>query len=111
MLEHWPQGLQIGFPNSLVFFFFKALGANIRPWSSAFIRNLGQIEKTFYTSIFTPTVKPLGLISTFEPIEMLDLSWTLAFDSLCKVGLSAKELLFLPTHPKPLQKPKLDKKK
>jgi hypothetical protein len=25
MLEHWPQGLQIGFPNSIVFF-FSALG-------------------------------------------------------------------------------------
>jgi hypothetical protein len=26
MLEHRPQGLQIGFPNSIVSFFFSALG-------------------------------------------------------------------------------------
>jgi hypothetical protein len=58
MLEHWPQGLQIGFTNLMVSFF--SLGANTRPRSSAFISNLGQIEKIFSISALTPSVKPLG---------------------------------------------------
>jgi hypothetical protein len=33
----------------------------------------GQIEIFFSLSALTPSVKPLGLISTFAPIEMLDL--------------------------------------
>jgi hypothetical protein len=71
MLLHWPQGLQIGFPNSRISFF--------QPWgqykviSSAFINNLGQIENISSSSALTPSVKPFGLISTFAPIEMLDL--------------------------------------
>ncbi len=84
MLEHWCQGInkcwnidpkgcklasQICCP-------FFSLGANTRPQCSAFISNLGQIEKLFSMSALTPTVKPLGLISTFAPIGMLDLSWT-----------------------------------
>jgi hypothetical protein len=47
MLEHPPQGLQIALPNLMVSF------------SSI--------------SALTPSVKPLGLISTFAPIGMLDL--------------------------------------
>jgi len=50
------------------------LGANTRPSSSAFIRNLGQIEKIFSISALTLSVKPLQLISTFAPTGMLDLS-------------------------------------
>jgi hypothetical protein len=34
---------------------------------------LGQIEKSFSILALTPNVKPLGLISTFAPIGMLDL--------------------------------------
>jgi hypothetical protein len=34
----------------------------------------GQIEKIFSISALTPNIKPLGLISTFAPIRMLDLS-------------------------------------
>jgi hypothetical protein len=34
---------------------------------------LGQIKNIFSISALTPSVKPMGLISTFEPIEMLDL--------------------------------------
>jgi hypothetical protein len=31
MMEHWPQGLQIGFPNAMVsFFFFKSLGGPLQ---------------------------------------------------------------------------------
>jgi hypothetical protein len=33
----------------------------------------GQIEKFFSVSALTPSVNPLGLISTFAPIGMLDL--------------------------------------
>jgi hypothetical protein len=41
-----------------------------------FISNFGQIEKDFYFSIstLTPSVKPLGRISTVAPKGMLDLS-------------------------------------
>jgi hypothetical protein len=37
-------------------------------------RYLGQIEKKNSISALTRSVKPLGLISTFAPIGMLDLS-------------------------------------
>jgi len=40
----------------------------------AFISNLGQIENILSIPALTPSVKPLGLISTFAPIRMLDLS-------------------------------------
>ncbi len=46
--------------------------------SSAFINNLGQVDKLFPSSALTPSVRPLGLISTFATIGMLDLGWTLA---------------------------------
>jgi hypothetical protein len=72
MVEHWSQGLQVGLPNFTVSFSLS-LGANTSPYSSAFISNLGQIEKLFYTSALTPSIKPFGLISTFAPIEMLNL--------------------------------------
>jgi len=38
----------------------------------------------------TPSAKPLGWLSTFAPRGMLDLSWTLALDSECEVGLSIR---------------------
>jgi hypothetical protein len=41
--------------------------------SSAFISNFGQIENIFSGSALRPSVKPLGLISTFAPIGMLGL--------------------------------------
>jgi hypothetical protein len=47
--------------------------ANTRPQSLAFISNLGQIAKIVFSSALTPSVKPLGLISTSAPIGMLDL--------------------------------------
>jgi hypothetical protein len=47
-----------------------SFGANT---SSAFISNFGRIEKFFSSSALTPSVKPLGLISTFAPIGVLDL--------------------------------------
>jgi len=36
--------------------------------------NLGQIEKILKVSTLTLGVNPMGLISTFAPIGMLDLS-------------------------------------
>jgi hypothetical protein len=53
---------------------FSALGPIQGHKVLAFISNLGQIEKIFSISALTPSVKPLGLISTFAPIRMLDLS-------------------------------------
>jgi hypothetical protein len=38
----------------------------------------GRLKIFFCVSALTPSVKPLGLISTFAPIGMLDLSCTLA---------------------------------
>jgi len=38
----------------------------------------GRLKMFFSISALTPSVKPLGLISTFAPIGMLDLSCTLA---------------------------------
>jgi len=73
MLEHWPQGLQIGFPSSMVLF-FSALG----PIDSHKIQHLlvtwGRLKKFFSITALTPSVKPLGLISTLASIGMLDLS-------------------------------------
>jgi hypothetical protein len=67
---NWPPKFQ-----AILFFFFSP------PWgqykalkSSAFISTLGQIEKFLLSiSALNPSVKPLGLISTFAPIGMLDL--------------------------------------
>ncbi len=72
MLEHRPQGLQIGFPNLMVSF-FSAL-EQIQGHIVQHLLNLGQIENSFSISALTPNVKPLGLISTFASIGMLDLS-------------------------------------
>jgi hypothetical protein len=71
MLEHWPQGLQIGLPNLMVSFF--------QPWSQyktikfRIYLYWGQIGKFFSISALTPSVKPMGLISTFASIGGLDL--------------------------------------
>jgi hypothetical protein len=47
---------------------FSSLGGQYKP--IAFLSNLGHIEKAF-----TPSVKPLGLISSLAPIGMLDLGF------------------------------------
>ncbi len=62
MLKYWPQGLQIGLPNLMV----------------SFINTWGKLKLFFYISTLTSNVHPLGSISTFEPIGMLDLGWTSA---------------------------------
>jgi hypothetical protein len=56
MLEHWPQGLQIGFPNSMVsFFFFSALGQiqGHKKVQHLLVSSLGQIGNFifFYFSL------------------------------------------------------------
>jgi hypothetical protein len=72
MLEHWLQGLQIGFPNSMVSFF--------HPWGPIRGHIVQHLLVTWGRFIFykisalIPCVKPWGLISTFAPIGMLDLS-------------------------------------
>jgi hypothetical protein len=66
MLKHWPQELQIGFPNSMVSFF--------QAWGQHLFVTWGVIENIFFISALNTSVMPLGLISTFAPIEMLDLS-------------------------------------
>ncbi len=72
MPEHWPPGLQIGFPNSIVSFF-----SALRPIQGHKVQHLlvalGQIENIYSISAFNPSAKPLGLISTFAPIGLLGL--------------------------------------
>jgi hypothetical protein len=72
MLEHWPQGLQIGFPNSMVSF-FSALGTIRGHKVQHLLVAWGRLKIFFSISALTPGVKPLRLISTFAPIGMLDL--------------------------------------
>jgi hypothetical protein len=78
MLEHWSQGLQIGLPNLMVSFFFQLWGQYKAIKSLAFISSWGRLKSFFPISALTPSVKPLGLVSTFAPIGMLDLGLTLA---------------------------------
>jgi hypothetical protein len=66
---------------SVANWFPQSGGILFLPWGrykaikfSTFISNLGQIEKIFSISALPPGVKLLGLISTFAPIGMLDLS-------------------------------------
>jgi hypothetical protein len=67
MLEHWPQGLQIGLPNLMVSF-FQALGP-IQGHKVRYLLVLGGRLKSFFSiSALTPNVKPLELISTIAPI-------------------------------------------
>jgi hypothetical protein len=54
MLEHWPQGLQIGFPNLMVSFFSLGSWGQYNAIKLAVISNLGQIEKIFSISTLTP---------------------------------------------------------
>ncbi len=72
MVEHWAQGLQIGLPNLMISFF--------QPWGQyktikfSIYLYWGKIEKFFSISAaLTPSVRPVGLISTFGSIGMLDL--------------------------------------
>jgi hypothetical protein len=51
---------------------------------------LGQIEKFFSISALTPSVKPLGPISTFGPIGMLDLGSTLALTPSVMLALDTQ---------------------
>jgi hypothetical protein len=49
--KHWPQGLQIGFPNSMVSFsFFFSFGTNIQGYKvqPLFLVTCVQIEKIFF---------------------------------------------------------------
>jgi hypothetical protein len=73
MLEHWPQGLQIGFPNPMVSFSFSALG----PIQGHKVQHLliawGRLIFFCSNSAFTPSGKLSGPISTLASIGMLDL--------------------------------------
>ncbi len=72
-----PQGLQIGFPNFRVLV-FSPLGAIQGHKVQDLLVTWGRLKIFFCVSALTPSVKPLGLISTFAAIGMLDLSCTLA---------------------------------
>jgi hypothetical protein len=73
MIEHSPQGLQIGFPNLMVSF-SSALGPVQGHKVQCLLITWGRLKSFFSISALTPSVKPLGLISTFAAIGMLDLS-------------------------------------
>jgi hypothetical protein len=97
MVEYWrqninnkcwnfgPKGCKLA--SQIQWYPFSSLGGQYKPIKSAFISNLGQIEKNFSSSALTPSVKPLWLISTFPPIEILDLGWTLALTPSVKWAL------------------------
>jgi len=74
MLEHWCQGLQIGFPNLMVSI-FSALGPIQGHKVLHLLVTWGRLKSFFFCiSALTPSAKPLWLISTFASIGMLDLS-------------------------------------
>jgi len=73
MIEPSPQGLQIGFPNLMVSF-SSASGPIQGHKVQCLLVTWGRLNFFFPISALTPSVKPLGLISTFSPIAMLDLS-------------------------------------
>jgi hypothetical protein len=55
-----------------------------QPWGHKvqhLLITLGRLKIFFLFQAFSPTLKPLGLISTFAPLGMLGLSWTLGLDS------------------------------
>jgi hypothetical protein len=85
MLEHCPQRLQIGFPNWMVSFF--------QPWGPIQGHKVEHLLvaladwKYFFLLALTPSVKPLGPISTFTQIGMLDLGWTSAQTPSVKLAL------------------------
>jgi len=65
----WCLALQIGFPNEMVSF--------SQPWSHKvqhLLITLGRLKINFLFQAFSPSLKSLGLISTFAPLGMLDLS-------------------------------------
>jgi len=62
---------------------FSALGP-IQGHKVQHLLVLGADQIFFSISTLTPSVKPLGLISTFEPIEMLDLGRPLALTPIVK---------------------------
>jgi hypothetical protein len=74
MLEQWPLEF-----DGILFSAFGPICHRVQHYEY-----LGQIEKLFSISAFTPNVKPLGLISTFAPIRMLDLGLTLALTPSAK---------------------------
>ncbi len=84
MLKHWSQGLQIGLPNLMVSF-FQDLGPI--QGHKALLVTLGRLKRFFSSSALTPSVEALGPISTFAPIGMLDLGWTLALTPSVKWAL------------------------
>jgi hypothetical protein len=59
MLEHWPQGLQIGFPNSMLSF-FSALGPIQGHKVQHLLVNWGRLKSFFSISALDSYCKALG---------------------------------------------------
>jgi hypothetical protein len=88
MLEHWLQGLQISFPNSMVYFF-----SALAPIQGHKVQHLlvtwGQVEKIF--SIFSLDSwckKALGADFNFCTNRNARFELNIGLDSSCKVGLN-----------------------
>ncbi len=64
MLEHWPQGFA-NWPPKFDGILFFSIGANTRPYCSAFITNFGQIEKFFFNVSLDSYCKALGVDFNF----------------------------------------------
>jgi hypothetical protein len=93
MLEHWhrdiskcsnigPKGCKIGLSNSMVSF-FPPLGPIQGHKVQHLLVTWGRLKRKrfFLIQPLTPSVKPLGLVSTFAPIGMLDLGSNIEPDS------------------------------
>jgi hypothetical protein len=82
MLEHWAQGLQIGFPNWMVSSFLKPWGQyKAIKFSIYLLVAWGRLKIIF---LFQLSVKTLGPISTFAPIGMLELRFPCNDILLCQ---------------------------
>jgi hypothetical protein len=78
-LQIGPEGLQIGLPNLMVsLLFFWPWGQYKAIMFGIFLLTRGKLKNFFLCLALTPSVKAFGPISTFAPIGMLVLGWTLA---------------------------------
>jgi hypothetical protein len=79
MLKHWPQGLQIGLPNSMVSFFHPLGPIQGHHKVQHLLLTWGRLKRFFLSSALTPNVKALGTNFNFGTNRnVLDLGWTSA---------------------------------
>ncbi len=101
----WPDGRRRVVATATEAFIHSKCGRShqLQAGEIPFIESLGltwgRLKIIFCISALTPSVKTLGLISTFAPIGMLDLSWTLALTPNLKWALCLKYIKLGPLGP------------